>query len=194
MQGLATETGELDSGESKLFENILSLKHTAISKVLTPRTVVFRVSDTLSVNEFLTQHSHNPFSRALVYHQNKDNIVGFVHKLELYRYQQHHNGEESLGRTLRPICALPNTISLATALGLMLEHKYQLTIVVDEYGSLKGVLSLEDIFEHMLGEEIIDEVDKTADLQQAAHLRWEKWKQEHSVIVSKDENDNRNDQ
>ena len=183
---IARETGELDIGESKLFENILTLKQTPISKVLTPRTVVFRVSDTLTINEFFAQFANNSFSRALVYHQSNDNVVGFVHKLELYRYQQQHGGDESIGRVLRPVCALLNTISLATALELMLGNKHQLTIVVDEYGSLKGVLSLEDIFEHMLGEEIMDEVDNTADLQQAAHLRWEKWKQEHSVIDQRD--------
>ena len=183
---VARETGELDTGESKLFENILTLKQTPIRKVMTPRTVVFRVPDTLTINEFFTQYANNPFSRALIYHQTKDNIVGFVHKLELYRYRQQHGGDESIGRALRPVCALLNTISLATALELMLGDKHQLTIVVDEYGSLKGVLSLEDVFEHMLGEEIIDEVDNTANLQQAAHLRWEKWKQEHSVIDPRD--------
>ncbi|RYV02462.1 hemolysin [Shewanella sp. OPT22] len=183
---LAGETGELDSGESKLFENILTLKQTTVSKVLTPRTVVFRVPDTLSIDEFFAKYATNSFSRALVYHENIDNIVGFVHKLELYRYQQQHDGDASIGRVLRPVRALLKTISLATALELMLSQKQQLTIVVDEYGSLNGVLSLEDIFEHMVGEEIIDEVDNTPDLQQAAHLRWEKWKQDHSVIDSRD--------
>ena len=185
---LAGETGELDIGESKLFENILNLRQTPITQVLTPRTVVFRVSDTLSIKKFFEQYANNPFSRALVYHQNNDNIVGFVHKLELYRYMKQHSAEESIGRVLRPICALISSISLATALEIMLINKHQLTMVVDEYGNLKGVLSLEDIFEYMLGEEIMDEVDNTADLQQAAHLRWEKWKQEHSVIDPRDEN------
>ncbi|MBM7074135.1 HlyC/CorC family transporter [Shewanella sp. 202IG2-18] len=184
---LAGETGELDSGESKLFENILSLKHTPITKVLTPRTVVFRVPDTLSIDDFFAQYANNPFSRALVYHQNKDNIVGFVHKLELYKYQKQHSGNESIGRSLRPVCALLSSISLATALQIMLSNKHQLAMIVDEYGDLKGVVSLEDIFEHMLGEEIMDEVDNTPDLQQAAHLRWEKWKQEHSVIDPRDD-------
>ncbi|RLV59458.1 HlyC/CorC family transporter [Parashewanella curva] len=184
---LAGETGELDIGESKLFENILSLRQTTISKVLTPRTVVFRVSDTLSINDFFAQFAKNPFSRALVYHENKDNIVGFVHKLELYRYQQQYGSDASIGRVLRPVCALFKTMSLATALKFMLSNKHQLTIVVDEYGSLNGVLSLEDIFEHMLGEEIMDEVDNTPDLQQAAHKRWAKWKQEHNVIDPRDE-------
>ncbi|MGB0895236.1 MAG: CNNM domain-containing protein [Parashewanella sp.] len=186
MADLAKQTGELAHSESKMFTNMLSLKHTTVNQVLTPRTMVFRVQDNLSVNDFLEQHGNSTFSRALVFHNSSDNIVGFVHKLELYRYQQTNDADDSIGRVMRPIYVLFESISLAKALELMLTHHHQLAMVVDEYGTMQGVISLEDIFEHLIGEEIIDEADKIADLQQAAFERWEKWKGQHSVIDKKD--------
>ena len=62
-------------------------------------------------------------------------------------------------------------------------------ITVDEYGSVQGLITLEDIFEYLIGEEIIDEADKTTDMQKLATEGWEKWKETHGVIESRDEDD-----
>ena len=68
-------------------------------------------------------------------------------------------------------------------------QRLQLSLVVDEYGTIQGIITLEDIFEHLVGEEIVDEADKTTDMQELAFQRWEKWKEKHGVIESRDEED-----
>ena len=68
-----------------------------------------------------------------------------------------------------------------------MKERSQLVLVVDEYGTVQGLVTMEDIFEHLVGEEIVDEADKNTDMQQLAYQRWEKWKKTHGVIESKDD-------
>jgi CBS domain containing-hemolysin-like protein len=141
----------------------------------------------MSINEFLRDHKDTPFSRPLVYSQSNDNIVGFVHRLELFKLQQAGLGEKQLGSVMRPVHVLLNTIALPKAFEQMMAKRLQLAMVVDEYGTVQGILTLEDIFEHLVGEEIVDEADRATDMQQLAFERWEKWKKTHSVIENRDE-------
>lgn len=140
---------------------------------MTPRPVVFRVDATMSINEFLDKHKETPFSRPLVYSEQTDNIVGFVHRLELFKLQQSGSGEKQLGAVMRPIQVVLNNTTLPKVFDQMMSHRLQLALVVDEYGTIQGLVTLEDIFEHLLGEEIIDEADKSTDMQELAYQRWE---------------------
>ncbi|POF58763.1 hemolysin, partial [Vibrio vulnificus] len=85
---LARESGEFAEGESKILSNLLGIQDVPVTQVMTPRPVVFRVEATMTINEFLAQHKETPFSRPLVYSEQKDNIIGFVHRLELFKLQQ----------------------------------------------------------------------------------------------------------
>lgn len=184
---LANESGELAAGESKMLNNLLTIQSVPVTQVMTPRPVLFRVSADLTIDEFLNKHRDTPFSRPLVYSEEKDNIVGFVHRLELFKYKHSGQGHVLLGDVMRPIHVLLNTFSLPRAFDQMMQKRLQLSLVVDEYGSVQGLLTLEDIFEHLLGEEIIDEADRTTDMQQLATERWEHWKRKHHMIESRDE-------
>ncbi|MCG6364000.1 CBS domain-containing protein, partial [Vibrio fluvialis] len=141
----------------------LAIQNVPVTQVMTPRPVLFRVSADLTIDEFIEQHRDTPFSRPLIYSEEKDNIVGFVHRLELFKEQQNGQGNLLLGDVMRPIHVVLNTLSLPKAFDQMMQKRLQLSVVVDEYGSVQGLLTLEDIFEHLLGEEIIDEADRTTD-------------------------------
>lgn len=186
MAQLAHESGEFTSGESKILYNLLNIQNVPAIQAMTPRRVLFRVDATMTINEFLTQHKNTPFSRPLIYSENKDNILGFVHRLELFRLQQKGKGEKQIGSVMRPLHVLLNTITLPKAFEQMIESRSQLAMLVDEYGTVQGLLTLEDIFEHLIGEEIIDEADRTTNMQKLAAERWERWKQAHRVIESRD--------
>ncbi|MGD8112527.1 CNNM domain-containing protein [Vibrio sp. TRT 17S01] len=187
---LAKESGEFAEGESKILNNLLGIQDVPVTQVMTPRPVVFRVDAEITINDFLREHRDTPFSRPLVYSQSTDNIIGFVHRLELFKLQQSGCGEKQLGAVMRPVHVLLNTLPLPKAFDQMMSHRLQLAMVVDEYGTVQGILTLEDIFEHLLGEEIVDEADKATDMQELAFERWEKWKKTHGVIESRDDDEN----
>ncbi|KII79264.1 CNNM domain-containing protein [Vibrio renipiscarius] len=186
---LARESGEFAEGESKILSNLLGIQDVPVTQVMTPRPVVFRVDAELTVKEFLTEHRDTPFSRPLVYSQASDNIVGFVHRLELYKLKLAGSGDKQLGAVMRPVHVILNNMSLPKAFDQMLSKRLQLALVVDEYGTVQGLLTLEDIFEHLIGEEIVDEADSTTDMQELAFERWEKWKKQHGVIESRDDDE-----
>lgn len=186
---LARESGEFAEGESKILSNLLGIQDVSVTQVMTPRPVVFRVEATMTINEFLAQHKETPFSRPLVYSEQKDNIIGFVHRLELFKLQQSGAGEKQLGSVMRPIHVIMNTLALPKAFDQMMAKRLQLSIVVDEYGTVLGLVTLEDIFEYLLGEEIIDEADKSQDMQELAYQRWERWKNKHGMIESRDDDE-----
>lgn len=186
---LAKESGEFAEGETKILNNLLGIQDVPVTQVMTPRPVVFRVDAEMSINEFLAQHKDTPFSRPLVYSQSKDNIIGFVHRLEMFKLQQAGCGEKQLGAVMRPVHVLLNNLSLPKAFEQMMAKRLQLAMVVDEYGTIQGILTLEDIFEHLVGEEIVDEADRATDMQELAFERWEKWKETHGVIESRDDDE-----
>ncbi|MEZ9233613.1 CNNM domain-containing protein [Vibrio amylolyticus] len=185
MATLAKDSGEFAEGESKILHNLLNITNIPITQVMTPRPVVFRESASLSIDEFLETHQETPFSRPLVYSDSKDNIIGFVHRLDLYKQQQSGSGHKQLGSIMRPIHVILNTKSLTAAFDQMMSLRVQLAMIVDEYGTIQGIVTLEDIFEHLIGEEIVDEADRSVDMQQLAFERWEAWKKQHGVIDGK---------
>ncbi|MCG3865036.1 MULTISPECIES: hemolysin family protein [unclassified Photobacterium] len=184
---LAHETGELGEGESKILTNLLQFRDVSVTKIMTPRPVLFRVNAEQTINEFLSQHKNSPFSRPLVYSDQSDNIVGFVHRLELFAESQAGKGGQELGVLMRPLPVIMNNVSVPKAFERLMQERSQLILIVDEYGTVQGLVTLEDIFESLVGEEIVDEADKNTDMQQLAFQRWEKWKKKHGVIQNNDE-------
>jgi len=186
MAMLAHESGEFNEEESRILSNLLTIRNVPVTQVMTPRPVVFRVEAEQTINQFLQENHDIPFSRPLIYSQQKDNIIGFVHRLELFKLQQSGCGEKQLGAVMRPINVLLNNVNLPKAFDHMMKNRLQLVLIVDEYGTIQGIVTLEDIFEYLLGEQIVDEADHATDMQQLAYQRWEQWKQTHDVKESKE--------
>ena len=186
---LAKENGELADDESTMLTNLLSLRDVSVTKLMTPRPVLFRVDADMTIEAFLDQHHDTPFSRPLVYTEQRDNIMGFVHRLELFSARQHGRGADKLGSLMRPIPVVHDSTHVPKAFDRLMAQRSQLALIVDEYGDVQGIITLEDIFEHLMGKEIVDEADKTMNMQTLAQERWADWKETHGVIESKDDDE-----
>lgn len=174
MAELSAEEGTIAHEEHTVLKNLLLLKETNVKDAMTPRTVVFSLSENLLVEEFFHKYDQTPFSRILTYSGDKDNINGFVIRRDLLLAQARNNGKNKIKNYRRNISALLNTVSLSHTFSEMLKQRSQIALVVNEYGTMEGIVTMEDLFEALLGLEIIDENDKTKDMQQLARKIWNK--------------------
>lgn len=174
MAELSAREGQLGWQESKVLKSLLRLNKTRVSDAMTPRPVVFSLSENSTVKAYFHKHDQVRFSRIPVYRDNPDDIVGFVLRTDLLLAQARGNIDKTLNNYRRDIGALLNTLSLASAFEELLRRRAQIMLVVDEYGSPQGILTLEDVLETLLGFEIVDEGDKTADMRKLARNLWKR--------------------
>ncbi len=173
MAKLSVQSGQITAEEAMILENVLQMRTLRISEVMTPRTVVFKESQSLTVNAFFYKHKKVRFSRIPVYQDQQDNIVGFVLRADLLLAYARGNLDILLSNYVREMPTLLDTMTLSHALMEMLNHNTHIALVVDEYGTVRGIITLEDILETLIGQEIIDEGDKDIDMQKLALRLWQ---------------------
>jgi CBS domain containing-hemolysin-like protein len=174
MAEVGIEEGKLDLHESLILKNLFLLRDTRVTDVMTPRTVVFSLDETLQVKDYFEKHHSSRFSRIPVYREDRDHITGFVLRSDLLLSHSRGNSENRLEVYRREIPALPETSSLQVAFEFFIEKRSHIMLVVDEYGSMSGILTLEDILETILGIEIVDEGDRIDDMRKLARRLWRK--------------------
>jgi len=174
MADLSAKEGQLAERESEILKNLLAFRRTRVREAMTPRTVLFSLPVRTTVAEFFRKHERVMFSRIPVYREDPDQIEGFVLRGDLLLAQTRGESGKSLDNFRREIPVIPDSASLAHAFTLLLHQSCHLAMVVDEYGDLQGILTLEDIFEELLGLEIVDEGDGAVDMQELARDRWKR--------------------
>jgi CBS domain containing-hemolysin-like protein len=184
MADLSTREGQLARQEAIILKNLLLMRETQVKDAMTPRTVVFSLPESMHVEEFFHQHDNSPFSRIPVYSNQPDQISGFVLRSDLLLAQARGNSANLLKSYIRPITLVHDTLSLFLAFDKFMKLRTHILLIIDEYGGMKGVLTLEDVLETLLGLEIVDERDKTVDMQQLARKLWEKRAKEMGLDIS----------
>jgi len=172
MAELGEQEGQLAQYESRILRNLFVLRETRVTDVMTPRTVVFALSEADTVADYFDQHSNVRFSRIPVYRGDLEQITGFVLRSDLLLAQARGNTDTSLSTYCRKLPVLPETASLFTAFDASVSMRAHILLVVDEYGGMSGIVTLEDIVETLLGLEIIDEGDAAPDMQELARRLW----------------------
>lgn len=174
MAELSAQEGQLTQRESEVLKNLLLLRETSVKDAMTPRTVVFSLPESTTVADFFHDHEQVRFSRIPVYSDESDHVEGFVLRSDLLLAQANGRFKESLESFKREIPILPKSLTLARAFNDVLRVRAHIMLVVDEFGSPAGILTLEDIIETLLGLEIVDEGDETVDTQEHARRLWKR--------------------
>ncbi|WP_196140201.1 CNNM domain-containing protein [Aliikangiella sp. G2MR2-5] len=174
MAEISNQDGQLLEQESVFLKNLMRLHHSKVKDAMTPRTVVFTLSDTVTVEEFFHRYDQITFTRIPIYHQDNENITGYVFRSDLLLAQARGNGSQTLENYCHKLPALLPESPLSLALNQMLEQRVHMILIVNEYGGVEGIITMEDVMETMLGFEIVDEKDKAIDMQKEALKRWQK--------------------
>lgn len=173
MVSVATEEEEIEKEEKKMIQNILKLDEVTAHKIMTPSVVVEMVPGKMTIREFYD--SENTHSRILVYDEENDEYVtGYVLRQEVLEKMAEDKFNVTLDEIIRPIMTFREDDSVSDIWEKLIEKKEHISAILDEYGSLRGIVTMEDVIETMLGHEIVDEKDEVVDMQEYAKEQWEK--------------------
>ncbi|TLD88923.1 DUF21 domain-containing protein [Helicobacter sp. MIT 03-1614] len=160
--------GSITAREQNIIENLLELKNYQAFDILTPRSVVFALHHNITIKEVLALEGIYHHSQIPVYGESVDNIIGIVLAVDILEEGIKKEKEKKIYELMRPVHTISLDISVLNLLNLFMSKKERFFAVQDAYEQLIGIVTLEDVIETLLGEEIIDEFDKTPDMQKLA--------------------------
>ena len=167
------EEGTLDRSESTIIQNLLRLEKLKARDIMTPRNVMMVANEEQTLEEFWQAHHPLPYSRIPVFHRKPDHITGMFLKDHLLEALAQGQNQKSVKDIRRDILHVNDTEPLPKLLDHLVTSKEHIAIVYDEYGSVVGLVTMEDVFETIMGLEIVDETDTIEDLQRYARRQWE---------------------
>ncbi len=183
MAVIGQEQGHINDRESKIIRNLFLFKSLDVTSIMTPRMVVSALQKEMTVSEALNAREKMPFSRMPIYDTNLDGIVGFVLREDLLMAQGDGRGQVKITEFRRDISSVPANTLLSSLLETLLQERRHIALVVGEYGENKGLVTLEDVMETLLGNEILDEGDNIEDMQQLARQLWAKRAQKLGIVI-----------
>lgn len=168
---VGTEEGVFKQKEDRMIQNLLKLSKVTARDIMTPSSVVEMVEETMTVGEFREEET-SKHSRIPVYRDNDDFVTGYVLRQHILESLSEDKFDLRLADIARPILSFNESDSVSTIWERMLEKKEHISAVIDEYGCLRGIVTMEDVIETMLGTEIVDENDTVTDMQEYAREQW----------------------
>lgn len=164
---VALKEGAIDKTEAAVVRNLIALRDITVEQIMTPRTVVFALRADQTVRE-VTEAEPPAFARIPIVGASLDDPKGLVHRRDLYKALSSGRAQTVLGDLVQPLHVVPELAKLPTVFTKFLQGRDKLFLVVDEYGSSVGIVTLEDVIETLLGKEIVDETDAVEDMQALA--------------------------
>jgi CBS domain containing-hemolysin-like protein len=182
LASIGTDEGLFSDKENKIIQNILRLKNVKVTEIMTPRVVVAVADENLPLLDFLNNKDYLKFSRIPIYSGNDENITGYVFRQKVFENLAEDKHNLKLKEIKRDIIVVPNSMMLFSLWEKLLEKKEHIALIVDEYGGLDGIVTMEDIIETLLGLEILDEKDTVTDMQKYARERWNTRQAKYNLI------------
>lgn len=182
MASLGKDSGALQARESSIIDNLLKFEKVTVKDIMTPRTLVKSAEQKTTVSDYFNKNKESSFSRIPIYEDVPDNIVGFVLKDDIWKHVAEDEDKVTLKDIKRNLNTILETRTLPGVLEDLIGNQTKISVVVDSYGSLLGVVTLEDVIETLLGLEIVDETDKATDLQILARKKWEERAKKYGLV------------
>ncbi|MFI3314922.1 MAG: CNNM domain-containing protein [Rikenellaceae bacterium] len=183
MVTVGVEEGIFHIKENKIIQNLIRLEGVKSKDVMTPRVVVAIASEDMTLQEFYDNKSLLHHSRIPVYSpDDKDNITSYVLRQNVFQHLVDDNFDIKLKDIAREIIVSHENRAITALWEDMLSGKEHIALIIDEYGSFEGIVTMEDIIESILGLEILDEKDDIEDMQQYARERWANRKEKYKHL------------
>ncbi|MEL6104877.1 MAG: hemolysin family protein [Planctomycetota bacterium] len=172
MAEIGAEQGVLAEGESRIFRSLIRFPQITVTDIMTPRAVAIAFGETMTVGEVLDAHPELPVSRVPIHRATLDEPTGLVLRNDLLQTRLKGGDQTPLSELARELPTIQSDQSAQAAFELLLGDRGHLALVIDQYGSAVGLVTLEDVIETLLGLEIVDEQDAEVDMQKFARERW----------------------
>ena len=182
LAGICAEQGVFTEKEYKIIHNVLRLKNVIVKEIMTPRVVVAIADEELLLSDFLKNKEYLKYSRIPVFSEKIENITGYVFRQRVFEMLAEDQHKLRLKDIKREIIVVSDKKVLFAVWEKMIEKKEHIALVVDEYGGMDGIVTLEDIIETLLGLEIVDEKDTITDMQKYARERWKSRQTKYQLI------------
>ncbi len=187
LASVGEESGQIDPLESRIIRNLLAFGAIKVEDIMTPRSVMQAFEQSMTVAEVLAERPKLTFSRLPIYDEELDDIKGFVLKTDMLLAKANHAMNKPLIQFKRDITFVFSKMKLFDLLDLMLKEHIHIAITVGEYGEVKGLVTLEDVLETLLGLEIVDEIDRVEDMQALARQLMDKRVERLGMKLNDDE-------
>ncbi len=173
MADIASEEGVFQESESKIIKNLLKFDEIYTKDIMTPRAVIKIANQTTTVKDFFEENRKLRFSRIPVFQDSPDHITGYVLKDQVLEEIIEKSGDIPLSDIKRELLITKRDTPIPQLFETLIAKREHIALVVDEYGSVSGLVTMEDVIETLLGLEIMDESDNVEDLQLLARKKWE---------------------
>tara|TARA_B100000989_G_scaffold298114_1_gene286159 strand:- start:12934 stop:13971 length:1038 start_codon:yes stop_codon:yes gene_type:complete len=165
---ISEEEGELDENEEAVIHNLLALRETKVKEVMTPRTVTLAFDQEWTIKQVLDETKILRFGRMPVYNEDIDSLTGFVLRSDILVAASKDDWEQKISTLKKTLLTIGVDDSVDLALEKFLQSKVQILAALDEFGGTAGIITMEDVIETLLGEEIVDELDEHEDMRELA--------------------------
>jgi CBS domain containing-hemolysin-like protein len=176
------EKGVIDHGENKVIQNIIRLDNIKAYDAMTPRVVCSVAPESMTLKEYFDNEEFEHHSRIPVYAESPEYITGYILKDDALEDLAEDKFDKTLGELKREISYFNEETNLDEIWEKLLKSKDHIALIIDDYGSFQGILTLEDIIETVFGLEIMDEMDEVPDMQQYAKERWQKRQKRYQKV------------
>ncbi len=167
----SAKEGTLTTNERDMINNALSLDELLVNEIMTPRTVVHAIDGQETIASLLDKSKDIPFARIPVFEEQTDNITGIVRRRDILGAKAEGNDTIKISELANEALFVPDNAAASDALQTFLKNHQQLAIAVDEFGSMSGVVTMEDVIEHIIGQEIFEDDDPAIDMREFARRR-----------------------